>query len=151
MKKLIDDGNVLKGEITTLSSQIVNIDSTMDSINKKLADSGFQRFHVQKKADDPNKYEIIRDNGTPAHGLSEGERNFIAFLSYTSTIKCLAEKVLTAPSGIRIVVIDDPVFSMESSPLFIVSSIVREVISICFNNVSPQRQMHQGLLSRFSY
>ena len=135
MKKLIDDGNVLKGEITTLSSQIVNIDSTMNSINKKLDDSGFQGFHVQKKADDPNKYEIIRDDGTPAHGLSEGEPNFIAFLYFYH--KVLGRESADSTFRARIVVIDDPVSSMDSSSLFIVSSIVRELIAICFNNGSP--------------
>ena len=39
----------------------------------------------------------------------------------------------------RIVVIDDPVSSMDSSSLFIVSSIVRELIAICFNNGSPAK------------
>lgn len=52
----------------------------MNSSNQKLADSGFQGFQIQKKKDEPNKYEIIRDDGLPAHGLSEGQRNFIAFL-----------------------------------------------------------------------
>lgn len=137
MKKLIDDGNVLKGEITTLSSQIVNIDSTMNSINKKLADSGFQGFHVQKKADGSNKYEIIRDDGTLAHGLSEGERNFIAFLYFYH--KVLGRESVDSTFRDRIVVIDDPVPSMDSSSLFIVSSIVRELIAICFNNGSPAK------------
>ena len=129
--------SVLKGEITQLSSQIVNIDSTMNSINKKLADSGFQGFKVQKKADDPNKYEIIRDDGSPAHGLSEGERNFIAFLYFYH--KVLGRDSADSTFRNRIVVIDDPVSSMDSSSLFIVSSIVRELISICFNNGSPAK------------
>lgn len=135
--KLIADGNVLKKDITTLSSQIVNIDSTMNSINKKLADSGFQGFKVQKKADDPNKYEIIRDDGSPAHGLSEGERNFIAFLYFYH--KVLGRESADSTFRDRIVVIDDPVSSMDSSSLFIVSSIVRELISICFNNGFPAK------------
>ena len=137
IKKLIDDGNILKAEITEISSQIVNIDSTMNSINKKLADSGFQGFKVQKKADEPNKYEIIRDDGSPAHGLSEGEHNFIAFLYFYH--KVLGRESADSTFKDRIVVIDDPVSSMDSSSLFIVSSIVRELISICFNNGSPAK------------
>lgn len=137
IKKLIDDGNILKAEITEISSQIVNIDSTMNSINKKLADSGFQGFKVQKKADEPNKYEIIRDDGSPAHGLSEGERNFIAFLYFYH--KVLGRESADSTFKDRIVVIDDPVSSMDSSSLFIVSSIVRELISMCFNNGSPAK------------
>ena len=134
MNSLANNGNTLKSEITKLSSQIVNIDSTMNSINKKLADSGFQGFRVEKKADDPNKYMIIRDDGSPAHGLSEGERNFIAFLYFYH--KVLGRESADSTFKDRIVVIDDPVSSMDSSALFIVSSIVRELISICFNNGS---------------
>ncbi|WKY46215.1 AAA family ATPase [Eubacteriaceae bacterium ES2] len=137
IKKLIAEGNSLKAEITEISSQIVNIDSTMNSINKKLADSGFQGFKVQKKADEPNKYEIIRDDGSPAHGLSEGERNFIAFLYFYH--KVLGRESADSTFKDRIVVIDDPVSSMDSSSLFIVSSIVRELISMCFNNGSPAK------------
>lgn len=137
MKKLIDDGNVLKKEIITLSSQIVNIDSTMNRINKKLDDSCFQGFHVQKKTDDPNKYEAIRDDGTPAHGLSEEERNFISFLYFYH--KVLGRETADSTFRNRIVVIDAPVSSMDSSSLFIMSSIVRELISIGFNNGSPAK------------
>lgn len=136
-QKLIDDGNVLKNAITKLSSQIVNIDATMNSINKKLSDSGFQGFKVQKKANAPNKYEIIRDDGSPAHGLSEGERNFIAFLYFYH--KVLGRESADSTFKDRIVVIDDPVSSMDSSSLFIVSSIVRELISICYNNGSAAK------------
>ncbi len=35
----------------------------------------------------------------------------------------------------KIVVIDDPVTSMDSGTLFIVSSMVREMISVCHNNI----------------
>jgi wobble nucleotide-excising tRNase len=34
----------------------------------------------------------------------------------------------------KIAVIDDPVSSMDSSVLFIVSALVRELIGVCFNN-----------------
>lgn len=104
----------------------------MNSINQKLTDSGFQGFHIHKKKDEPNKYEIIRDDGTPAHGLSEGERNFIAFLYFYH--KVLGRETADSEFKNRIVVIDDPVSSIDSSSLFIVSSIVREILSVCLNN-----------------
>lgn len=132
MDQMVSNGNKLSGEISHLSSQIVNVDDTMNSINQKLADSGFEGFHIQKKRDEPNKYEIIRDDGTPAHGLSEGERNFIAFLYFYH--KVLGRERADSTFRDRIVVIDDPVSSMDSSSLFIVSSIVRELLSVCLNN-----------------
>ena len=127
MEQITADGKRLRGEISQLSSQIVNVDATMNSINQKLTDSGFQGFHIQKKKDEPNKYDIIRDDGLPAHGLSEGERNFIAFLYFYH--KVLGRETADSTFKDRIVVIDDPVSSMDSSSLFIVSSIVRELLS----------------------
>lgn len=138
MEQITADGKRLRGEISQLSSQIVNVDATMNSINQKLTDSGFQGFHIQKKKDEPNKYEIIRDDGLPAHGLSEGERNFIAFLYFYH--KVLGRETADSTFKDRIVVIDDPVSSMDSSSLFIVSSIVRELLSVCLNNGIAAKQ-----------
>lgn len=131
-------GISLKSKITKLNSQIVNVDSTMETINKELLDSGFQGFRLQKNKLDSAKYEIIRDNGSPAHGLSEGERNFIAFLYFYHKVK--GREHADSDFKGRIVVIDDPVSSMDSSSLFIVSAIIREMISICFNNGSASKQ-----------
>lgn len=122
----------LRKEIAELSVQIVNVDATMNSINDMLANAGFQGFTVKKKRGEPNKYQIVRDDGTTAHGLSEGEKNFIAFLYFYHRI--LGKDSADGVFKDRIVVIDDPVSSMDSSALFIVSSIVRELISICHNN-----------------
>ncbi|MCM1362329.1 MAG: AAA family ATPase [Clostridiales bacterium] len=122
----------LRKEISELSIQIVNVDATMNSINNMLINAGFQGFTVKKKRGEPNKYQIVRDDGTPAHGLSEGEKNFIAFLYFYH--KILGREKVDSEFKDRIIVIDDPVSSMDSSALFIVSSIVRELISICHNN-----------------
>lgn len=138
LEQMATGGKKLNAEISQLSSQIVNVDSTMNSINQKLADSGFQGFHIQKKRNEPNKYEIIRDDGSPAHGLSEGERNFIAFLYFYH--KVLGRETADSAFKDRIVVIDDPVSSMDSSSLFIVSSIVRELLSVCLNNGTAAKQ-----------
>ncbi len=132
VKRLAAEGRTLKDEIADLSSQIVSIDDTMNSINRKLIASGFQGFTLRKKSDEKGRYEIVRDDGSPARGLSEGERNFIAFLYFYH--KVLGRESVDSVFRDRIVVIDDPVSSMDSSSLFIVSTIVRELISICHNN-----------------
>lgn len=135
---IIQKGTSLKSRIAELNSKIVNVDSTMDAINKELLDSGFQGFRLQKNKHDSTKYEIIRDDGSPAHGLSEGERNFIAFLYFYHKVN--GRERADSDFKDRIVVIDDPVSSMDSSSLFIVSAIIREMVSICFNNGSASKQ-----------
>lgn len=57
-------------------------------------------------------YQISR-NGTPAKNLSEGERTSIAFLYF---LKSLGDKSFSLKDGI--VIIDDPVSSLDSNALF---------------------------------
>ena len=124
----------LDKSIAFLNAQIVNIQTTVDSINKILRESGFQGFYLRAKADTPGTYEVIRENreseGT-AKDLSEGERNFIAFLYF---YHCVRGSLDSNNIKDKIVVIDDPVSSMDSNALFIVGAIVREMINVCRNN-----------------
>ena len=60
----------LRTNIANLSLQIVNVDATMNSINDMLINAGFQGFRVKKKRSEPNKYQIVRDDGSLAQGLS---------------------------------------------------------------------------------
>lgn len=128
--------------MAALNSKVVNTKATVDSINILLKDSGFQGFSLREKASMKNVYEVIRFNGAVATNLSEGECNFIAFLYFYHLVKGSA----TEDGGVqdKIVVIDDPVSSMDSNSLFIVSSLVREMISICHNNVDYKEISVQG-------
>ena len=149
LKAEIDDvtecGKKLKKEIGELTTQIselnkhnANTEAAIDSINKILRDSGFQGFSIQAKEGVENVYEIVRENGTVAENLSEGERNFIAFLYFYHRVR---GSMNSEELKEKIVVIDDPVSSMDSTALFIVSAIVREMINVCRNNteyLNPQ-------------
>lgn len=44
----------------------------------------------------------------------------------------------------KIVVIDDPVSSMDSGALFIVSALVREMIEVCYNNTDYRSNKVDG-------
>lgn len=149
LKTEIDDvterGKKLKNEIGELTTQIselnkhnANTEAAIDSINKILRDSGFQGFSIRAKDGVENVYEIVRENGTVAENLSEGERNFIAFLYFYHRVR---GSMNSEELKEKIVVIDDPVSSMDSTALFIVSAIVREMINVCRNNteyLNPQ-------------
>lgn len=128
----------IKQDIASLNSQIavlnkhnVNTEHAIESINKILNDSGFQGFGIRAKKGIENVYEIIREDGTIAENLSEGERNFIAFLYFYHQVRgSMNDRELKE----KIVVIDDPVSGMDSAALFLVSAIVREMINVCMNN-----------------
>ncbi len=109
----------------------------MNAINRILVESGFQGFHLRAKEGMEHTYEVIRENGVVATDLSEGERNFIAFLYFHQQVSGSMDKDGTKP---KIVVIDDPVSSMDSTALFFISGIVRTMISICRNNADYRNQ-----------
>ena len=100
-----------------------------DNINRLLLNSGFTSFTIREKTDKPNYYEIVRSDGSIATNLSEGERNFLAFLYFHQQVLGFnnEEDEITQ----KIVVVDDPVSSMDSSALFIVSSLIRQMFTLC--------------------
>ena len=114
-----------KDELRALEKQIVSIQPTLDGINRLLASFGFRNFSLAKGGDN-RTYRLVRANGSDAQDtLSEGERNFVTFLYFYYLLKgSQSESGITAN---KIVVFDDPVSSLDSDVLFIVSSLIREL------------------------
>jgi wobble nucleotide-excising tRNase len=119
-------------EIVDLNKGSINTSAAVDSINSLLKDSGFQGFKIQENEMIPNTYQIVRFDGSPAERLSEAEKNFIAFLYFCQLVR--GKEKADELTKERIVVIDDPVSSMDSSVLFIVAGLVREMVEVCYNN-----------------
>lgn len=106
--------------------QITSVKPTVDAINKILVEFGFDNFRLAE-AEESGFYKIVRPDGTDAHRtLSEGERTFITFLYFYHWLRGS-----TTESDVkrdRVVVFDDPVSSLDSEILFIVSSLIRDII-----------------------
>lgn len=142
VRELQCEYKALSCEINDLNTKVINTKATVDSINVHLSDSGFEGFHLREKEAVKGVYEVIREDGSIAANLSEGERNFIAFLYFYHVVRGSQTE---ADSGKdKIVVIDDPVSSMDSSALFIVSSLVREMIGVCSNNAGLVQSDYEG-------
>lgn len=141
LEGIVKDGRKIAGEISNLNKQVVNTEGAVAGINALLHDSGFQGFSLRAKEGVQNVYEVIRPNGKPADRLSEGERNFIAFLYFYHIVRGSQRSDSVKD---KIVVIDDPVSSMDSGALFIVSNLVREMIEVCFNNTDYQSNAVEG-------
>lgn len=141
MEQLKKDGFSLKEQANELNKKIVNTEATIESINRILDNSGFEGFSLHEKTGVANTYEVIRPDGSVAEKLSEGERNFIAFLYFYHLVRgSLSSEAIKD----KIVVIDDPVSSMDSGALFIVSALVREMIEICYNNTDYRSHKVDG-------
>ena len=128
VEEITDELASIKGKIETLEQSITSIKPTVNEINKTLKDFGFSGFELATKDKAKNQYKIVRPNGSDAVAtLSEGERSFITFLYFYHLIRGSHSESDTTTD--RIVVFDDPVSSLDSDVLFIVSSLIREVIA----------------------
>jgi len=96
---------------------------TVDSINGMLKSYGFKTFSLAPVDDGP-RYKLVRQDGKDArHSLSEGEKSFVTFLYFYHLIKGSEHE--SGMTTDRVVVFDDPVSSLDSEVLFIVSSLIR--------------------------
>lgn len=113
-------------ELNQLEKQSTSIQPTLDGMNHILRTFGFHSFFLTR-GDDDRTYRMIRENGVDAQStLSEGERNFITFLYFYYLIA--GSQSETGLSVDKVVVFDDPVSSLDSDVLFIVSSLIRNLI-----------------------
>lgn len=117
---------VLQNQVKELERQTTSIQPTISAINELLQKFGFHSFSIGE-ADEGRHYRILRANGEDAsRSLSEGEKTFITFLYFYYLIKGAQ-----SPSGIttnRVVVFDDPISSLDSDILYIVSSLIKGVM-----------------------
>lgn len=111
--------------IQQLEKSVTSIQPTVNEINRLLKGFGFRNFSIEATAG--NLYRLRRNDGTDAQEtLSEGERSFLTFLYFFHLLKGS-----TTEAGLntdRIVVFDDPVSSLDSDVLFIVSSLIKQTI-----------------------
>jgi wobble nucleotide-excising tRNase len=160
LKKLTDDIAALSVQITAdtkatnaldaengeLEKQIVSIKTAVDGINRLLRNSGFQGFELRVfEGSGQSAYRVIRPHtGKVAKDLSEGERNFIGFLYFYHLVKgSLNDNDLGKD---KVVIIDDPVSSMDSTVLHIVGMLVREITDSCL-----YRKPIQGVQQVFTF
>lgn len=123
----------LSSSIKELKDQVKNTQTTIDSMNKLLCSCGFTGFKIHPKENLENYYEVRRYDGSIVEALSEGEKNFIAFLYFFHLVLGGASEEDISKE--KIVVIDDPVTSMDSSTMFTVSTLIKALVENCENNV----------------
>ncbi len=134
-----DQLQTLKRQVQELEKQTTSIHPTKDAINSLLHTFGFNSFHIDI-VDEHGHYKICRDNGDDAsRSLSEGEKTFITFLYFYSLIK--GAQTVSGITTSRVVVFDDPVSSLDSDILYIVSSLMKEIIEDVRNETGSIKQV----------
>lgn len=131
--------STLNSEIIELSKSVTSIQPTIDEINRLLVSFGFLNFKIVPSTEE-GFYQIQRDNGELALStLSEGEITFITFLYYLQLAKggSTEENV----NDERILVIDDPISSLDSNVLFVVSTLIKEIIKNVKTDIGNIKQI----------
>jgi wobble nucleotide-excising tRNase len=137
----------LRGEYTKLDNKIkeanknvTSVQPSVDAINDTLLAYGFDNFKIVPYTEEKNKYQIQRNDGTLVkETLSEGEITFITFLYFLERAKgdIKEESVMDD----RVLVIDDPISSLDGTILFVVSSLIKEQIKRVKENTSIIKQI----------
>ncbi len=116
----------LENEIRELEKTMVSIKPIVNEINALLKGYGFTNFSLAC-TEYEKFYRIQREDGQlVGETLSEGEVTFITFLYYYHLTKgSLKENDI---SKNKVLVIDDPISSLDSNILFIVSVLVKDLM-----------------------
>jgi len=130
----------LNNEIKALTTNVTSIQPTIDEINKTLQYYGFDNFEIVPSISSENHYQIKREDGELAEStLSEGEITFITFLYYLQLAKGSTDKETITDE--RVLIVDDPISSLDSNVLFVVSTLIKEIIKGIKNDTGNIKQL----------
>lgn len=138
-KAKITEYKILDTEIKNLNKNVTSIQPTIDEINRILKSYGFLNFEIVP-AQEEGFYQIQREDGSIAETtLSEGEITFITFLYYLQLTKGgISEDEV---SNERVLVIDDPISSLDSNVLFVVATLIKDIIKNIKSEIGNVRQL----------
>jgi wobble nucleotide-excising tRNase len=138
-KEKITEYKTLDTEIKNLNKNVTSIQPTIDEINRILKSYGFLNFEIVP-AQEEGFYQIKREDGSIAETtLSEGEITFITFLYYLQLTKGgISEDEV---SNERVLVIDDPISSLDSNVLFVVATLIKDIIKNIKSEIGNVRQL----------
>jgi len=131
----------LEERVRELNKTISNIELTVSGINNLLQNFGFTNFRLAVDSDNPGTYVINRPSGgnNDIKTLSEGEYKLVSLLYlYYYLNGSLSD---TESTKHFVVVMDDPVNSMDSDTMNIASTLTKSLIAMTVDNNSRIDQM----------
>jgi len=123
-----------------LQKQVTSSKPIIDTINRLLDSAGFHSFRLKESSAVPDGYSLERENGEIASDtLSEGERTFITFLYFAQSLQGTPQTP-DEPNDL-LVVIDDPISSLDSDVLYTVSTLIRRIVADITSGKGRVRQL----------
>lgn len=137
--QLIQKKGTLTEDIKNESKNVTSVQPSVDEMNRILRNYGFTSFSIVPSESLQNHYQIQREDGSLAETtLSEGEETFITFLYFLQSVKGGNSENDVLDD--RIIVVDDPISSLDSSILFVVSSLLKDVLKDIISNKGAIKQ-----------
>jgi wobble nucleotide-excising tRNase len=117
--------NKLETKISEYRNETVNIEKSIINVNNILRNNGFDNFEIKKY--DELHYKIVRnvEENNVFISLSEGEKTFVTFLYFLEICKGTLDKDNNCDYAKRVVVIDDPISSLDNNILFAVATLIK--------------------------
>jgi wobble nucleotide-excising tRNase len=139
-QKKREEYEALDKEIKELGNNVTSIEPTIHKINATLKQFGFLNFEIVPSKDVKNHYQLQRQNGELAESsLSEGEITFITFLYFMQLSAGSTNRDDIEDE--RILVVDDPISSLDSTVLFVVSTLLKGIIRSIKNGEGNIKQL----------
>lgn len=118
---LEDEVAELKAKVQSLAAKRVTPTISAEQLTRDLSSYfGRDDFEIRSDPEDEKMYQLLR-HGEPVHRLSDGERLAISFVYFLETLR---EHGFDA--GEAVVVIDDPVSSMDEQSIYYAHHFLRE-------------------------
>lgn len=139
IKTTKEEKGKLEKAVKEKEADVTSVKPTVNEINKILTLFGFTNFSLAE-AEKKGFYKVIREDGSEVQEtLSEGESTFLTFLYFYHMLRGS-----TSDTGIgqdKIVIIDDPISSLDSNVIFIVSNLTKELIRDVKNKTNGLKQI----------
>lgn len=130
----------LEESIVENGTKITGVGSAIVEINRSLKAYGFTGFSICPANGKKNYYCIKRDDGSLVENtLSEGEETFLSFLYFMQWTKGSIDP--NHVSDKKIIVLDDPICSLDSNVLYVVSAMIKDLSRQIINNTSDVSQL----------
>ncbi|NTW38670.1 MAG: AAA family ATPase [Cellulomonadaceae bacterium] len=129
-----------QSRLSELRNKVRSSKEVITSINDTLRSVGFTSFHLAESTERADGYCLVRDGGVPAaSSLSEGECTFLTFLYFYYQLQNVPADAGSARD--LVVVIDDPISSLDSDILFVVSTLTRQIIQSAIKGTDHVKQV----------
>jgi wobble nucleotide-excising tRNase len=141
-KQITDKKNALtvaEGELKELEKKTTSVAPTMKAMAELLKSFSFTTFTL-REGGTVGTYELVRSNGQSAkETLSDGEKTFLTFIYFYHLVK--GSQDATGTTTKRVIVVDDPVSSLDSDVLFVVSSLLKNLFADARNDANQIAQV----------